>query len=324
MSDLAQACQRLEQASRVLLTCHLGPDGDAVGSMVALAGILAAQGKQVTLYNPDLVPRHLKWLPRAKSLVHRLKGDPRFDCTVVVDCGDEKLLGDAFPKREITGPLIVLDHHASVRPFGDLYICDPQASSVGVMVFRLAREAGWDIPADAALGIYVSIVSDTGSFRYANTNAEALRIAADFVAAGHVTPWEISERMHERSPLARYKLLAAALSGLETAADGKLAFMTITHEMVTAAKAKWEDTEGFVGFARSIRGVECGVLLSPAKRGGIRVSMRSKGNLIDAGAVCAPLGGGGHRGAAGCTLAGNDLAAARTQIEAALIAALEV
>ncbi|HET6612181.1 MAG TPA: DHH family phosphoesterase [Kofleriaceae bacterium] len=319
---LSELTERLAAASRVLVTCHLGPDGDALGSMIALAAILGAQGKAVTLYNPDLVPRHLKWMPLSRSLVHRLKGNPKFDATVVVDCGDVRLLGDSFPKHEITGDVLVLDHHASVRPFGDLYVCDPSAASVGVLVYRIAREADWGIPPEAAMGIYVSIVSDTGSFRYANTNAEALTIAADLVAAGHVTPWEVSERMNERSPLSRYKLLSRVLGDLETTAEGKLAFMTITHEMVAAAKAKWEDTEGFVGFARSIRGVECGVLLSPAKRGGVRVSMRSKGHLIDAGAVCTALGGGGHRGAAGCTLKGDDLAAARVQVEAALAAAL--
>ena len=128
--------------------------------------------------------------------------------------------------------------------------------------------------------------------------------------------------MNEQSPMAKYKLLSAALASLELACDGAVAFMTVTQKMVDDNKAAWEDTDGMVNFARSIRGVDCGVFLSPAKHGGIRVSMRSKGHMVDAGRVCLTLGGGGHRGAAGCTLTG-ELAAARVTVEKALGAAID-
>ena len=147
---LAEAAERLATAERVMLTCHRGPDGDSIGSMVALNVLLAGQGKSVRMFNRDLVPRHLKWLPRAKRLVHRLKANEKFDVTVVVDCGDRKLLGKGFPSPEVTGPLVVLDHHASGVPFGDIYVCDPEASSVGVMVARMAKHLGWPIDRDAA------------------------------------------------------------------------------------------------------------------------------------------------------------------------------
>jgi phosphoesterase RecJ-like protein len=189
------------------------------------------------------------------------------------------------------------------------------------MVHRLAARLGWPLTADAALALYVSLFTDTGSFRYANTNAEALRLAAVLVEQHGVGPWAVSERLSEQGTLARCRLLAAALATLEPALGGHVVFMTITDEMVKAAGASWDDTDGMVNHARSIRGVECGVLVTPAKRGGVRVSLRSKGHLLDAGAVCLALGGGGHRGAAGCTLSG-DLAGARTTVEAALAAAL--
>lgn len=317
---LAHAADRLAAAKKVLLTCHRGPDGDSVGSMVALAALLRAREVPATLYNPDLVPRRLKWLPQVKTLVHRLRKDARYDLTVVVDCGDRKLLGDQFPAPSVTGELVVLDHHATVAPFGDVFVCDPSASSVGVLVARIARHNGWEINRDAALGIFVSLVSDTGSFRYSNTNAEAFALAAELTAGG-VDPWVISERMNERVPMARYKLLSAALAGMELVHDGVVCVMTVTHEMVRAAGAVWEHSEGLVDYARAIDGVDCGVLITPAKRGGTRVSMRSKGRLIDAGAVCATLGGGGHAGAAGCTVDA-DLPTTRARVEAALAAAL--
>lgn len=320
-SLLERAAERIASAERILLTCHRGPDGDSVGSMVALASLLREREVRATLYSPDLVPRGLKWLPHTRTFVQKLKKDARYDLTVVVDTGDPKLLGNEFPPTEVTGDLVVLDHHASGVPFGDVFVCDPSAASVGVLVARIARHLGWAISADAAQGLYVSLVSDTGSFRYSNTDGEALRLAADLVEEGGVDPWAISERTSERGTLGRYRLLAAALGTLELAGEGALAFMTITEEMVRAAKATWEDSEGMVNYARALRGVECGVLITPAKHGGIRVSLRSKGRAIDAGAVAKQLGGGGHVGAAGCTIEG-DLASARARVEAALTEAI--
>jgi len=322
-ATLEQAAERINAASSVLVTCHRGPDGDSVGSMIALASMLKRRDVPVTIYNPDLVPRRLKWLPLAKRLVHRLPKDKKFDVTVVVDCGDRKLLGSRFPGKDITGDLVVLDHHSSSDPFGDLYVCDPQAASVGVMIARIANHLGWEIDEDAAQGIYVSMVTDTGSFRYSNTNAEAFRLATELVGNRGVDPWTVTERLSERMPLSKYKLLAAALNNLELVLDGKISVITVTHEMVKSVGATWEDSEGIVNYARSIQNVECGVLLTPAKRGGVRVSLRSKGNLVDAGKVCAVLGGGGHEGAAGCTLPG-ELDAARTRVLECLAAELGV
>jgi phosphoesterase RecJ-like protein len=318
---LAEAAESLRKAGKILLTAHRGPDGDSIGSLVALAALLREHGKEATLYNPDLVPRNLKWLPHARSFVRRLKKQSRYDVTVIVDCGDRQLLGDDFPAAQVTGPLIVLDHHTTVRPFGDMFIGDPAAACVGVLVTRLAGHLGWDLSAAAAQGVFVSLVADTGSFRYANANAEAFRLAADLVERGLVDAWSIQERMHERVPLSRYRLLAAALAGLELALDGKVAFIVLTQETLEQAKASWEDSAGIVNYARTIDGVECGVLITPAKQGGIRVSMRSKGRLVDAGAVCGLLGGGGHPGAAGCRL-DTDIGSAKKQVEDALRAVL--
>jgi bifunctional oligoribonuclease and PAP phosphatase NrnA len=318
---LDEVARRIEGARKLLLACHLGPDGDSLGSMSALASLLRERGREATLYNPDHAPRNLRWLPHVRTLVHKLAPETRYEMTIVVDCGDRRLLGEKFPPPEVTGPLVVLDHHASSRPFGEVTVCDPGAASVGVLVARLARRLGWTLSADAAQGIYVSLVADTGSFRYSNTDAEAFQLAADLVAERGVEPWGVAERLGEQVPLARWRLLARVLGGIELELDGKVAVMVVTEELVKGAGAGWEDTEGLVNYARAIEGVECGVLLSPARNGGVRCSLRSKGRAIDAGAVCAGLGGGGHPGAAGCTLEG-DLPAARARVLDALAAAL--
>jgi phosphoesterase RecJ-like protein len=320
-SSLQAVADKLLAAERILLTCHRGPDGDSVGSLVALASMLKERGKTVVLYNPDLVPRYLKWLPHSRNFVQQLKKKARFDLTVVVDCGDEKLLGDKFPEKEVTGEVIALDHHGSGRPFGDLFVSDASLAAVGVMVVQLADLLSWPITKDAALGIYVAIVSDTGGFRYSNTNAQVLRVAARLVEEAGIDPAIMGERMSQDSTPGRYRLLSRVLKDLDVALDGKVSFMVITPELVKECLATWEDTEGLVNYARSLRGVECGVLICPSKYGGVRVSMRARGERIDAGKICFDLGGGGHKGAAACTLEGT-LAEARVRVEEALKAAL--
>lgn len=319
-ATLEQAAAALAAAKKVLLSCHVSPDGDATGSMCALAALLREQGREVTLYNPDQVPRTLKWLAHADTLVHKLPAGAKYDLTVVVDCGDRKLLGDRFPGPEVTGPVLALDHHASSRPFGELFYSDPGAAAVGVLVARLAKTLGWTLSPAAGAAIYVSIVADTGSFRYANTNAEVFEIAADLVARGAVDPWAVAERLGEQVPLARYRLLAAALASIALELEGKVAVMVITEEMIRAAGASWELTEGIVNYARAIEGVLCGVLLTPAKEKGVRVSLRARGR-VDAGAICLPYGGGGHPGAAGCRMTGT-IPEARAEILGAIAKAL--
>jgi phosphoesterase RecJ-like protein len=259
------AAERIAAASAVLLTCHRRPDGDSVGSLVALASLLRQQGKRVTLYNPDLVPRRLKWMPLARAFTRKLGAGACYQVTVVADCAEVTLLGRSFPGPAVTGEVVVLDHHGSGRSFGDVYVCDPDAASVGVLVARMARYLGWPMGTEAAEGIYVSLLSDTGSFRYANTNAEALRLAADLVECG-VDPWKVSERLFERSSMQRYRLLRAALGTLDSRLGGKVVFMTITKEMVKACGATWDDSVDLVSYTRALDGVACGVLLTPARQ----------------------------------------------------------
>jgi phosphoesterase RecJ-like protein len=319
--SLAEAAAALAAADRVLLTCHLRPDGDSAGSMSALAALLRANGKKAVVYNPDPVPRPLKWLPHLAGMAHRIGDSGRFDLCVIVDCGDEKLVGDRFPPAEVTGPRLVLDHHAAGRPFGELYHCDPGAAAVGALVARIARQNAWPLTDDAAPGLYVSLVSDTGSFRYSNTTPEAFQLAAELVEKHGVDPWMVAERLGEQATRERYRLLARALDALEVVENGQIALLVVTEEMVKSSGASWGDSEGLVNYARALEGVECGVMLTPAPGGGTRVSLRSRGRKIDAGAICLTLGGGGHKGAAGAKIAA-PLDEARRTVLAALAGAL--
>jgi bifunctional oligoribonuclease and PAP phosphatase NrnA len=317
---LDRVAELLAGAQRVLLTSHRRPDGDGTGSMVGLASLLRGAGKEAVLYSPDLIPRRYKWLPLLKSLIHKVPSTARFDVTVIVDCADLHMVADALPPPEVRGTLVSLDHHAAGHPFGDITVCDPGAAAVSVIVARLARRLGWSLAPDAATALYVSLISDTGGFRHANTNVEAMQLAAELVAAG-AQPAAIASRLEERSTPGKLRLLGAALSSIDVVCNGKVALLTVTADMVETTGGHWDDIEGFVYWARGIEGVLVGVLLTTARGGGVRVSMRARDNRLDVGAVCLGLGGGGHPGAAGCHL-DTDLIGARQVVIEALGAAL--
>ena len=316
---LEQACTKLRDAKRILLTSHRRPDGDGTGSMAGLASLLRAQGKEAVIYSVDPIARRYKWLPLATTTVHTIGFDERFDCTVVVDCADVSLLGDALPPPEVCGTLITLDHHASGKPFGDIAVWDPKAAAVGVLVHRIAEHEGWPVTAEAAVPLYVSLISDTGGFRHANTNAEALRVGSELIGAG-VVPSSIAASLEERPSPGKLRLLGSVLSTLELHCAGRAGVLSVTTDMVEGARASWEDIEGMVNWARNVEGVQVGVLLTTAKGGGVRVSMRSRSEKIDVGRVCMTLGGGGHPGAGGCHI-GGDLVATKDRVVRALDAA---
>jgi phosphoesterase RecJ-like protein len=316
---LAKACDVLRAADRILLTSHRRPDGDGTGSMAGLASLLRALGKTAVIYSVDPISRRYKWLPLVSSTVHTIPFDERFDCTVVVDCADITLLGGSLPPPEVCGRLITLDHHASGHPFGDLPVWDPSAAAVGVLVFRIAEREGWTITPEAAVPLYVSLISDTGGFRHANTNAEALHVGSELIARG-VVPSTIAASLEERPSPGKLRLLGSVLSTLELQCAGRAGVLSVTTDMVEGARASWEDIEGMVNWARNVEGVQVGVLLTTAKGGGVRVSMRSRSDKVDVGKVCMTLGGGGHPGAGGCHLTG-DLVTTKEKVVRALDAA---
>ncbi|HEY4241633.1 MAG TPA: DHH family phosphoesterase [Kofleriaceae bacterium] len=316
---LAQACESLRKADRILLTSHRRPDGDGTGSMCGLASLLRARGQTAVIYSPDPIARRYKWLPLANTTVHTIPFDDRYDCTVVVDCADISLLGDVLPPPEVRGPLITLDHHASGHPFGDIAVWDPSAAAVGVIVHRIAETEKWPLTIEAAIPLYVSLISDTGGFRHANTNAEALHVGSELIKAG-VVPSSIAASLEERPSPGKLRLLGSVLSSLELHCAGRAGVLSVTTEMVDGARASWEDIEGMVNWARNVDGVQVGVLLTTAKGGGVRVSMRSRSEKIDVGKVCMTLGGGGHPGAGGCHVPG-DLSSAKDKVVRALDAA---
>ncbi|HUJ28942.1 MAG TPA: bifunctional oligoribonuclease/PAP phosphatase NrnA [Myxococcales bacterium] len=301
--NLPRAIEALRGARRVLLTMHRGPDGDALGSALALACALKEMGRDVAVYNPDDLPYNFRFLPGAANVVRDLPADAAFDVTVVTDAGAWNRLGPGVPPKEQRGVVLNLDHHITTEPFGDVNYVDPHAASVGVLAYKIIQGLGHRVSRDAAECIYASILADTGSFRYSSTDPECFRIAAELLEAG-VDPWEMTVRVYEQQPLARMRLLAEVLSTLEV--HGKLATITITHAMVKKA-GPTDLTDGFINYARSVDGVEVAASFrEPDDKGGPwRVSFRSRGR-VNVAAIASIFGGGGHHNAAGCSIEGDE------------------
>ncbi len=294
--------QALTNARAVLVTCHRKPDGDAMGSMLAVGMILRSLGKEITLYSQDGVPKQFADLALADEVVDRLDEQARFDATVAVDTGDRGLLGDGVPDDDHCGTFIVLDHHASSTPFGDLRWHDPEAAATGQLVAELAVLL--DVELNAAMGeqLWCALYTDTGGFRYSSTDARVLHLAAELLETG-VRPWDVTVKLYENNPVQRVRLLGQVLSTLELSASGQIASLSVTEPMVQQAGADDSMMDGFINYARSIAGVE--VAVQVLQQGAIcRISMRSKGR-VNVGKLAQRLGGGGHHNAAGCTVEGS-------------------
>lgn len=317
-SELDRVVSVLARARSCLVTMHRGPDGDALGSALALAEALREWGKDVLVYNPDPVPAAFRFLPGADRVVREIGVTQRFDVSVTCDAGDATRLGPDFPPPERRGTLVNLDHHETTPAFGDVNYIDPHAAAVGVLVHRILEAARRPLSPGVALGLFCSLMTDTGSFRYSNSDPEAFRIAAALVEAG-VDPWAVSSRIYESQSPERLHLLALVLASLHVSACGRWACVDVTRAMREAAGTDEETEGGFVNYPRSVAGVEVALCFREGD-GDVRVSLRSRGR-VDVSAIAMRWGGGGHRNAAGCAITGT-LDGARDAIVAAVEAAL--
>ncbi|MBI5286777.1 MAG: bifunctional oligoribonuclease/PAP phosphatase NrnA [Deltaproteobacteria bacterium] len=290
----------IKGGKRFLVTSHVNPEGDAVGSVLALALGIRGLEKEVAVFLQDEVPAIFRFLPGADDVASRIDGV--FDATFVVDCGQIDRLGEGF-KREGKGVIINIDHHSTNDSFGDINIVEPEASATGEIIYVLLKTIPVEITLDIATDIYVAILTDTGSFRYSSATPRAFKIAGGLVEKG-VDPWKVAQRVYESYPARRFKLLGMVLETLEITMDGKVASLVVTRDMLDKAEADKELTDGFVNYARAIGKVEVGLLFRESGNGMYKVSMRARGN-VDVSQIAQGFGGGGHPHAAGCEIRGS-------------------
>ncbi len=319
------AVELVRTGKRFMLTCHREPDADALGSALGLAAVLRAVGKGAIVWVPEEPSESLRFLPGIETVVRELAPGERFDATFVTDTASKVLLPYGFPGPEVTGPVVVVDHHAAHDDFGEVVVRE-DACATGEVVLRIMEELGvHEVPEAAAAPIYAAIVADTGGFRYATTTADTMRIGARLIERG-ADPWETAYNLFEGWREPRLRLLAAVIDTLEVDLDGKLALLRVTREMLERLGATDEMVEGMVNYARMLRGVEVAALVwerrpevgaDGTQRPVTRVSLRSR-RAVDVARIATALGGGGHRAAAGATLAADlTTAAARIRVEAA-------
>jgi phosphoesterase RecJ-like protein len=287
----------LNGGSRFLMTTHVDPDADGIGSMLALGGALERQGKKTILLIEEPLVSPLNLLPGADRIVQSFDTELEFDAILALDCGDPKRLGAHRSLLERDESVICIDHHKTNSFFGDINLVDSQSSSTGELVFHIIKQAAFPLGEQTANNLFAAIQTDTGSFRYENANANAFRIAAELVDHG-ARPWEISRIVLEGYSASRLKLLQRTLDTLEFHQDGQIGMMTISTRMFEETGARQIDSERFVDYPRFVSGVELSVLIRQINANEHKFSLRSN-NLVDVADLASCFGGGGHARAAG-------------------------
>jgi phosphoesterase RecJ-like protein len=312
---------RLER--RFLLTGHENPDGDCLGAEAALFHLLRTLGKTVHIVNPDPIGRSYDFLTRHTPFGHA-RGDerlPEFDVAILLDCSQLSRVGALGQRLLQSGKTIgVIDHHVgSDRGDGRVCYVDPTAAATGALVRRLYRELGVPLSPAAAEGVFLSLVADTGWFRYSNTDAEVFAMAGELVAAG-VDGSKIYDSLYRRNHPESAALLAEALQRHRLRLQGKLALLSLDQALMVRAGRIDFDTDALLDPLRSLEGIEVVALLKERFDGTVKCSLRARAD-VDVQAIVAQFGGGGHKKAAGATLA-MTLAQAELAIEAGVQQAL--
>lgn len=300
----AALIERLRAGSHFLLTSHVSPDGDAIGSELGFAQVLLKLGKKVTIWNRDATPT--AYQPLIGSAAIHVGTEPpadfpeAFDAAIPLECPSLDRCGLEEQMRRL--PLINIDHHLGNDEYGEVLWIDTKAPAVGAMIFRLAQAMDVEIDPETATALYLTLVTDTGGFRFSNATPEAFEAAADLVRVG-ARPEQVSHWLYESNPESAVRLQGEVLQTLELHHGGRVATAWLRHDMVERTGATPGDSEGLIDIPRSIAGVETVALLKELDGGGVKVSLRSRGE-VSVERIARSRGGGGHRNAAGFTAAG--------------------
>ncbi|MEA3329026.1 MAG: bifunctional oligoribonuclease/PAP phosphatase NrnA [Candidatus Omnitrophota bacterium] len=300
---LSQVISAIKKYDSFLISSHVNPDGDAVGSQFAMRSLLKQMKKKAVIINDKPLPAMYDFLGKW-TCIDELVRKPNFEVAIIMDSSNLNRLGRVPSLLSPAKKIINIDHHVSNENFGDINWVDTRAGAAGEMVYYLYKKLNCPIKNESALAMYVAILTDTGSFRYANTTSSTYRVASHLLECG-VKPEIVAEKMYEVNSLAGMRLLGMALSTIKVINhDGSIAWLYVTNDMLRKAGADWQDTEYFVNYARSLYGVEIAIFFSETEvKGRIRVCLRSK-SVVDVTLIAGKFGGGGHCRASGCRIKG--------------------
>ena len=295
----------LREHQRFAILSHVRPDGDALGSQLALALSLQQLGKNVRVWNEDGMLEKYSFLPRSELLTKPPSTGADVDVAIALDTAIQNRLGTALAAIRSAKIWIDIDHHRSNPGYGDLVIVDSNAPATGEMIFSLIKSQGLPFNHDIAENLYAAISTDTGSFQYPKTSARTFEIATELVRVGGLDVGKISQQLYENYPRRRLELLRELLRTTRFEFGDRAASFSLTSKTAADLAVLPEDNEGLIDYLRAIRGVIVAVFFEELADGKVRLSMRSKDEAVDVCAICQKFGGGGHTLAAGARVRGS-------------------
>lgn len=306
-SGVAAVADTLARAHSIGIVGHVGPDGDALGSMIAFARAARAAGKVAvaSFDEPFVVPDELSFLDQSVLVA---PGDfpDDLDVAVAVDTSARERVGGLVDRMESAGTLVVVDHHLSDGDWGDVTLIDKTAAATTELVYDVITVLGWPIDEHVATALYVGLVTDTGRFQYSNTSPRTHRIAAELLAAG-VRSDAVGQKLFEEAPFGYYGVVSDVLGRAVLDTERRLVWSSVSDEDLDRHGVGFHEVDGLIDLVRLARGTEVACLLKVKEHGVVKGSLRSRG-LIDVASIAASFGGGGHHNAAGFTAHGDPAA----------------
>ena len=304
MNNIDNIIDFIKGSNYFLVTSHISPDGDNIGSTLSMYYALNKLGKNVCYVLDDNSPQNLKFLLNNIKVLSSDELDMEEYSIIALDCGDERRICVSREVLKNANKIICIDHHASNDHYGDFNYIDIEASSTCELVYNLLKRFGEReklnlIDKEIATCLYTGLVTDTGNFAYSNTNSSSFEMAKDLIMLG-ARKDEIIQNVFQSNPYNYYKLLGEALNTLDIA-EGKIASIIITKEMLKRNIISFNDVDGITPYTRDIEGVEVGILIKEKKENEVKISLRSK-NYVNVSEIAKTFGGGGHIRAAGCTI----------------------
>jgi phosphoesterase RecJ-like protein len=303
--ELQQIVDAIRARRRFVISSHARPDGDSIGSQLAMAYALRALGKEVRVVNRDPAPGPILAFPGVADIeiAERVPvepgGNPGFDAAIIMECGDLGRTGVSGLERFF---VINIDHHPGNTAYGHINWFDASSAACGEMVFDLIAALGVPLSYEIALHVYLAILTDTGSFHYGNISPRTFEICRKAIEAG-VRAVDVARNVYDSNNMGRLKLFGSVLGAMQLDHKGRIAIVYLDHEMARAAGGTYEDTEGLINLPLTVKEIQAVIFFKQMEGEEYRVSMRSKGE-IDIGSIAKEFGGGGHKNAAGCTVNG--------------------
>ncbi len=301
--SIYRAIDVIENSKNIFIASHVNPDGDNMGSMLALALALKKAGKNVVVLKSDTIPEDYKFLPGIQLIQEYRQELGNIDVFIALDTSDEERLGDNLSLLKKANCIINIDHHITSTGFGDINIVDGKAAATGELIYYFIKQMEIELDKDIGTNLYTAISTDTGKFSYESVTSNTHRIIAELIDLG-IDFKQINIELYESMSIEKTKLFIEAISSLKTYENSNIATIKVTQDMLKNSGASMEDTEGLVSFIRKIASVEVACLLKEIEDDNIKISLRSK-NMVDVASICGKFGGGGHIRAAGCSISSN-------------------